>query len=333
MRMRTASAILLLAPLVGGCGGIQSAIDPAGPEAARIAVLWWVLFGGAVAIMVWVMAFTALALFGRDGWRQRLAAERTVVACGIVVPMVALTALLTWGLLLMRGDASFAEPRNAQPRAPRITVVGEQWWWRVVYETADGRRVESANEVRIPTGEAMTIALQTADVIHSFWVPSLAGKLDMIPGRTNVISLSADRAGISRGQCAEYCGGAHALMAFNVVAMAPEDFARWLATEAGPAEAPEGEAEAAGRGLFMANGCGACHAIRGTEAAGTIGPDLTHLGGRTSLAAGIMSNNADAIARWIADNQHIKPENRMPGYPIFSEDQLAAMAQYLAGLE
>jgi cytochrome c oxidase subunit 2 len=178
----------------------------------------------------------------------------------------------------------------------RVTVTGHQWWWRVVYESPDGTRFESANEVRIPTGRGTAIDLVGADVIHSFWVPNLAGKVDMIPGRTNTLTLQADRAGISRGQCAEYCGGAHALMAFNVVAMEPDDFETWLAAEAAPARTPETPGEEEGLALFLSHGCGACHAIRGTEADGTIGPDLTHVGSRTSLAAGILRNDVESTS-------------------------------------
>ncbi len=289
----TSVAMLFALALLPGCRDSQSALAPMGPEAERIATLWWVLFAG-----------------------------------GIVFPIVTLTALLIYGMLVMRGGAAADAP------APlRLTTIGEQWWWRVIYRGPDGETFEAANEVRIPTGRRVDIALVAADVIHSFWVPNLAGKVDMIPGRTNRITIEADHPGVSRGQCAEYCGGAHALMAFNVVAMEPATFDAWLASEAGPAVLPDSPAEEQGRLLFLSSGCGACHTIRGTDARGVIGPDLTHLGGRTSLAAGILPNDANSIARWIEGNQHIKPENRMPPYAVFSNEQLAALGAYLAGLE
>lgn len=321
-------ALVLVAALLPGCRDTQSALTPLGPEAARVATLWWVLFAGAVAIFAAVIAFTALAMFGGTRWRRALAEEKAIVAGGVVFPLVILTALLVYGVLVMRGNAAADAP------APiRLTVVGEQWWWRVIYRGPDGETFESANEVRIPAGRRADIALVSADVIHSFWVPNLAGKVDMIPGRINRITIEADRPGISRGQCTEYCGGAHALMAFNVVAMEPGEYEGWLAVEAAPASGPRDATEERGRVIFLSNGCGACHAIRGTGARGVLGPDLTHLGSRTSLAAGILPNDVGAIGRWIASSQHIKPENKMPPYAIFTEAELADLASYLTGLK
>jgi cytochrome c oxidase subunit 2 len=313
---------------VAACDGVQSALAPQGPEAGRVAVLFWVLTAGAAGIMIGVIVLTAVAMFGRVAWRRRLGTESIVIGGGIVFPVVTLSLLLVYGLLVMRAGESAAEP-GAEPF--RIAVVGERWWWRVIY--ADGKdRFESANELRIPAGRPVEIALTTADVIHSFWVPRLAGKLDMIPGRTTVLRLSADAPGVSRGQCAEYCGGAHALMSFFVVAMVQQEFGTWLAREAAPADSPRDPREQQGQLLFMTSGCGACHAIRGTSAAGRIGPDLTHVGGRMSLAAGTLANDEAAFSRWITDNQHIKPENLMPPFRIFSEGELAALSAYLANL-
>jgi cytochrome c oxidase subunit 2 len=221
-------------------------------------------------------------------------------------------------------------PAGSGAASVRIAVIGEQWWWRVVYVAPDGRRIESANEIRIPVGQPVALELTTADVIHSLWIPKLAGKLDMIPGRKNVLNVVANEPGISRGQCAEYCGGAHAMMSLYVVAMPENEFETWLAREASPALVAQ---SGAGQRLFFAGGCGACHAIRGTRAQGRIGPDLTHLGSRMSLAAATLPNRAEDIARWIRDSQHVKPENRMPPYGIFSADELAALAGYLADLK
>lgn len=325
MRRLRAGAPALFAAALAGCQGVQSALTPLGPEAERVALLFWVLTIGGGAIFAAVMAFVALAIHGGDRPRAWFARERAIVIGGIVFPVVVLTLLLGYGLQTMR--AGQASPGEEEPL--RITVVGEQWWWRVIYSDPDGAQFESANEVRIPTGRRVEVSLVSADVIHSFWVPNLAGKVDMIPGRTNTLTLAADRPGVSRGQCAEYCGGPHALMAFNVVAMAPEEFAAWLAREAGPATPG---AAGAGELLFLSSGCGACHAIRGTAANGTIGPDLTHVGSRLSLAAATLPNNADALASWIVGNQHIKPENRMPAYGIFSDAELSDLSAYLAGL-
>lgn len=322
---RIPACLLLLLPATA-CADLQSALSPRGPEAGSIALLSWILFAGGTAIFVLVMIAAAVALFGPVRWRAVMANERWIIGGGIVFPAVTLAVLLVYGLILMR-----PVPADAGGEPLRITVIGEQWWWRVIYR--DGEPVESANELRVPVDVPVELSLETADVIHSFWVPNLGGKVDMIPGRTNRLRLTAGEAGISRGQCAEYCGGAHALMSFFVVALPPEEYRIWRQREAQPARPPSDEARAAGLELFLAGGCGACHAIRGTEARGTIGPDLTHLGSRHSLAAGTLRNDRASIARWIAESRHVKPENLMPPYGIFTDAERDLIATYLAGLE
>jgi cytochrome c oxidase subunit 2 len=174
--------------------------------------------------------------------------------------------------------------------------------------------------------------LKSADVIHSFWLPSLGGKVDMIPGRVTRLRLMADRPGIFRGQCAEYCGGPHALMALEVVAMPAREFEEWLAWQASPAIEPADASARSGAALFVASGCGACHAIRGTPAAGVIGPDLTHIGARRSVGVDTLPMTQANVKRFIVDGQHIKPGNDMPPFRIFSEEQLEALSAYLVGL-
>ena len=322
-RMGTVVAALFLE----ACRGVQSALAPQGIEAERVAGLFWVMTIGAALILILVMFVTALASFGPESWRRWLGRDGIIVAGGIVFPVTTLTALLGYGFVL----TSIGDSRPGG-ESIKIAVVGERWWWRVIYRDSAGRRIESANELRIPVGRPVEIELTSADVIHSFWAPKLAGKLDMIPGRKNVLTLMAKEAGVSRGQCAEYCGGAHALMAFYVVALPQPEFERWLAHEAEPANAPTTPQALAGMTLFAASGCGACHSVRGTPAAGAIGPDLTHVGGRLSLAAATLPNDEAAFARWIKDNQHIKPGNLMPPYGIFSDSELAAVSNYLASL-
>jgi cytochrome c oxidase subunit 2 len=320
-------AVLPILLAAAGCVDVQSALNPAGGEAERIHTLSWVLiifcsvvfFGAAIAIII--------ALFGSHRWRQRLAGERLVIGAGLIFPAAALSALLGYGVVVM-GMAGSAEGQAGL----RIAVVGERWWWRVIYTAQDGSRVESANELRVPTGRPVHVELTSADVIHSFWVPKLAGKLDMIPGRTNTLTLNVREPGISRGQCAEYCGGAHALMSFFVIAMSPADFEAWLARESASAVVPVNEAEIQGHALFVQSGCGACHTVRGTDASGTIAPDLTHVGSRHSLAAATLPNNAEAFVRWISDSQHIKPENLMPPFEIYTDRELAQLAAYLESL-
>lgn len=318
----------MAAGLLGGCGDHQSVLNPMGPEALRLAQLTWLLFGfGAVVLAIVVVAMFA-AVYGRAPWRAMLASAGTVVWAGIVFPAVALTGLLGYGVWMTR--ASIADPGDAA--ALRIVVTGEQWWWRLHYRRTGGTSVETANEIRIPAGRPVLFELRSADVIHSFWVPSLGGKVDMIPGRTTFLRLRADEPGVSRGQCAEYCGGPHALMALEVIAMAPIEFDTWLDNQSRPASEPRSAIAVRGRDLFLQAGCGACHAVRGTAAAGAIGPDLTHLGSRRSVGIDTAAMGEASIARMIADSQHVKPGNRMPPFRIFSPDDLHAVASYLAEL-
>jgi len=325
---RTALPLTVLALSLAGCTGVQSALDAAGAEAERIQTLSWVLFAFCGAVFLLVLVLSAIALLGGEGSRRKLAGEGIVVWLGIAFPVVSL------GLLLGYGVAAMAKQEAAPPGAPvDILVTGERWWWRVEYRDEGGATFAGANELLIPTGRPVRVALQSADVIHSFWVPRLAGKLDMIPGRTNVKTLHATQPGASRGQCAEYCGGAHALMSFWVVALDEEEYRARIAHEAGPAIAPQTPQQQAGLEVFLASGCGGCHAIRGTQAAGTIGPDLTHVGSRRSLAAGVLENDAAAFARFVRDNQHVKPGNLMPPYEILAPEELSAVAAYLDSLE
>jgi cytochrome c oxidase subunit 2 len=251
---------------------------------------------------------------------------RLVLWLGGVVPTVVLLSLLVWSLPYMK-------PRPVGPADLVIAVEGEQFWWRIVYRPSGAAAVESANEVRIPVGRTVAFRLTAADVVHSFWIPGLAGKMDMIPGRTNTLVVRADRAGRYRGQCAEFCGLSHALMAMDVVAMEPGAFDAWLARQRRPAAAPGSDGDA-GAALFAANGCNGCHAIRGTAAAtaGAIGPDLTHFGARTTLAAGILPMTTANVAAFVKRPQATKPGVRMPAFPQLSDDEAIAIARYLRGL-
>lgn len=190
-----------------------------------------------------------------------------------------------------------------------------------------------ANEIYVPVGRAVEIALKSDNVIHSFWVPALAGKVDMIPGRTTRIVVQAREPGVYRGQCAEYCGIQHSWMAFYVVAVPEEEYRKWLARQAAPAPEPADAVLRKGREAFFSGGCGACHTVRGTTAAGTLGPDLTHVGGRRSIAAGRLDNHAGTLAGWIADSQTIKPGNLMPSTTVYSGEELRAVAAWLESLQ
>lgn len=318
------SAILVA---VQGCAGIQSALDPAGSQAHRVAALTWLLTGICGAVLLIVCALTLVALYGPEPWRLRLSGEASVIGGGIVFPVVVLTGLLAVGFYVMGYGVT-----GARDGPFHVEVVGERWWWRVTYVTKDGRRTHSANEIRLPIGQPVEVHLTSADVVHSFWVPRLAGKLDMIPGRTNVQTLEVTEPGLSRGQCAEYCGGAHALMSLYVVGMPQPGFDAWFAREMEAGRQPSSDAAAKGQKLFISSGCGGCHTVRGTPANGSIGPDLTHVGNRHSLAAASLPNDRAAFARWIREGQHIKPENRMPPYAFFSDEEVFQLSSYLEQL-
>ena len=298
-------------------------LDPAGPYATSVTLLSWILFAMAAAVLLIVLVALYLALFGRPAVQAKVGGKAAIWAGGVAFPAVVLTVLLIYGLSLTR---HLSAPIVGDELRVRIT--GEMWWWRVAYLDGQGREVvHDANELHIPAGRPVVLELESADVIHSFWVPRLSGKLDMIPGRRNLMRIAADRPGVFGGQCAEYCGGPHALMGFTVVAHEPRQFARLmqarLAREQAAAPAPDGAR------LFDAAGCAACHRIAGTGANGLAGPDLTFVGTRRSLGAGILPNNRGTMMGWIANSQAIKPNNRMPPYTVLSAAQLTALATYL----
>ncbi len=208
---------------------------------------------------------------------------------------------------------------------------GYQWWWEYRYTTASGE-VVAANELHIPVGFSVDLALEAHDVIHSFWVPELNGKTDMIPGHINHLRLYAPRAGAYSGQCAEFCGLEHAWMRISVIADEPVDFARWLTAQAAPRLPPSGAVAEAGERVFTANVCASCHTIRGTGAAGLAGPDLTHVGSRRTLGTGVLANDDAGMRAWIADPQRYKPGVFMPQVPLSAAD-LTALVAYLRSLQ
>lgn len=336
-RSAAACAVVALALLAGGCDGElpQSALHPAGPAAARIATLWWVMLAIATAVCVLVIVLALWAVLRRravPGAFARSEAQdrrstRWVVYGGIVFPAVTMTGLFfyTMGVLAANGPPG-------EPARYVIEMVGKLWWWEVRYvDTATGQSFITANELRIPAGEPVELRLMSDNVIHSVWVPQLDGKLDMIPGRTNVMWLEAREPGEYRGQCAEYCGLQHTWMAFWVIAEPPERFAAWFANELRPAAPPADPLALRGQEVFVERGCGLCHAVRGTPAAGRLGPDLTHVALRTSLGAGLMENNRGNMAGWISDPQSLKPGAKMPPVPLPS-DELLALLHYMEGL-
>ncbi|TFI57054.1 cytochrome c oxidase subunit II [Sphingomonas parva] len=302
-------------------------LDPAGPYANPLATLSWVLFGGAGLVFLVVLAALWIALFGTAARKEKLGGTRAIWIGGVAFPVVVLSVLLVWGLSM---TGSLTAPIRGDEM--RVKVTGEMWWWRIAYLGADGGAVlHDANELHIPVGRPVVLELESADVIHNFWVPRLSGKLDMIPGRTNIMRIQADAPGVFGGQCAEYCGGPHALMGFVVVAHHSEDFARLMTARRANIRppAPAHPDLARGAQLFGSAGCAACHRVAGTGANGAAGPDLSYVGSRQTLGAGILPNNRGTLMGWIGNSQAIKPGNRMPPYSMLSSDDLRALAVYL----
>lgn len=309
--------------LIAGCNRHQSALAPFGAEAEQVRHLTLVLVIGAVVILVALAGLWLAAVRAPEGRLSHKGGMRLVLVLGALVPTLVLFALLLYALPMMR-------PRPVAPADLRITVTGEQFWWRVAYQPPGAPPVTAANEVRVPVGRTVAFQLKASDVIHSFWIPGLAGKMDMIPGRTNELVVRADTPGRYRGACTEFCGLSHARMAFDVVAMEPGAFDRWLALQRRPATPP---ADTRGQALFADNGCAGCHAIRGTGALGTIGPDLTHFGSRLRVAAGALPMETEAIARFIRKPDEAKPGARMPAFPHLPPDDARQIATYLQGLQ
>lgn len=316
------SIAALGAPIaLAGCNRRQSALAPFGEDAARIETMTIVMVAGAVAIalaMAGLMLWAMRAPEGRLGLRG---GERLILGLGGAVPAALLLALLAYSLPAMR-------PRAVAAGDLAVTVEGEQFWWRVRYAPPGAAPVTTANEVRLPVGRTVLFRLRGGDVIHSFWIPGLAGKMDMIPGRETMLAVRATEPGVFRGQCAEFCGLSHALMAFDVVAMPPAAFDAWLAGERRDARA----AADPGAALFARHGCGGCHTVRGTGAAGGIGPDLTHIGARRSIAAGTLAPGEANLAAFIRHPERFKPGALMPAFPHIAEADARLIARYLGGL-
>ncbi|HEX2139442.1 MAG TPA: cytochrome c oxidase subunit II [Woeseiaceae bacterium] len=319
----------IAAAALGGCEGIQSALDPAGPHAALIARETGYLFAMAGTVFTIVMLALAYALFHRRAGRQPVADGTLArwVGGALAVTVVILLVNLVVDLRTQRALAGIGSDE-----ALSIEVTGHQWWWEVEYvHEQPSRRLRTANEIHIPAGRPVLIELRSADVIHSFWVPKLHGKHDMIPGYTRTIRLQADAPGVFRGECAEFCGHQHANMALYVIAHPVEEFDRWYAQQLLPAPPPADAHAEAGQRVFLSKPCIVCHTIRGTPAGGRAAPDLTHLASRRTLAAGTLPNTREHLAGWVLDPHSAKPGVRMPQNRL-SRNELDALLTYLEGL-
>ena len=309
--------------VLAGCGSSQSTLSPHSDAAHHIDTLWWVMFVGAAIVFGVVTTLVLIAALKRRGAEEPSRedpplARRLVLWGGAIVPLAVLVGLF---VLILHTVPSTSAAQASKGKLT-IKVVGRQWFWDVLYPE---QHFVTANEIHIPVGVPVRIEARTADVIHSFWVPALNRKIDMIPGRKNDILLQADRAGTYRGQCAEFCGLEHAEMAFVVVADPPARFREWVTNQQKPAAAQSGA------DVFAEVGCGNCHRIRGADARGTVGPDLTHVGSRTYIAAGAIANDDENMREWIRDPQHVKPGVKMPGLPL-TNDQVQRLAAYLRSL-
>jgi cytochrome c oxidase subunit 2 len=334
-RASTSVAVVALAALLTGCGGWQSTLNARGPEADHLAWLFWffTIFCG----VVWVLVLVAL-LWGVTGSQalprldpilldQRYERRTAHIVAGLVGATVVCLAILT--VVSFWQDARLSA--RVRPYV-KIEVIGHQWWWQIRYLDPDpSRAFTTANEIHVPVNTPVSLKLLAHDVIHSFWVPNLAGKMDLIPGQTNVLMISASRPGVYRGQCAEFCGTQHAKMGLRIVAQNANDFAEWRRQQLQPARV-DADLNGAGKQAFFASGCFLCHTVRGTDAAGRLGPDLTHVGSRMALAADTIPNSVGHVAGWIADPQAIKPGNFMPQMTIKPGD-VDVLSHYLEALK
>lgn len=313
--------------ILAACDGSQSALDPGGPDAHAIALLsQWMFAAGAFVFVVTVGMLLVAVSLGRTGARQLSFRRSAIVVLigGVAAPIVAIVAVAASGALI--GD----ETEGAQgPEGPEIVVAGRMWWWEFRYLDDDGEVIAvTANELHLPVGERARLRLVSDNVIHSFWAPNLQGKTDLIPGVENVLFFQPDAPGTWRAQCAEFCGLQHGLMGGLVIAEPRAEYDAWLAGQAADAAVTEGP----GFDAFMDLGCGECHTIRGTAAAGEAGPDLTHLASRRTLAAATLPNTPGNLGGWITDTHSVKPGAKMPA-SVPKPERLHALIRFLGALE
>jgi cytochrome c oxidase subunit II len=333
------AALLLCATLVllGACSGRQTMLDPAGEQAQEIDVVWRVMLVvcGFMYALVLIFLLWALVrarrplgdLAPRTGHTANERALERGLGAWIALIVLGLAGLTATSFLI---DAALA--RN-DPGPLRIRVTANQWWWAVEYPgSTPDQTIRTANELHLPVNRPALIELRANDVIHSLWIPNLAGKRDLIPGRFNTLVITPRREGVYRAQCAEFCGLEHAYMALDVHVHSSESFQAWQEHARAPAEAVTTAVEATGREIFIRNACALCHTIAGTGAQGVTGPDLTHFAARRTIAGGVLPNTPDALADWIENPQAFKPGVNMPAVTM-SANERAALAAYLGSLE
>jgi cytochrome c oxidase subunit 2 len=316
---------------------MHSVFDPSSPQARAVAHLWWWMLGVGGTIWIGVTIVAIYAAFARRGQREsddllHVPAEthrriERVISIGVFGTAFILVGFLVYDFSVGRALAQHPE------RGLTIDVTGHQWWWDIQYENPDpSRQLHTANEIHVPVGESIQFKLRADDVIHSFWAPNLNGKRDLIPGYMSTLWFKADTAGVYRGQCAEFCGLQHAKMAFYIVAEPRPQFEAWLAASSQSHQTPTDSTLVGGQRVFLASGCAVCHTISGTQAFATVGPNLSHLASRATIAAGTMPNTSANLARWILNPQLIKPGAHMPAVPL-QPPQLNALVVYLESLK
>jgi cytochrome c oxidase subunit II len=323
------------------CEGINNALNPTGPQAQNLSRLWWLFFIVCSVVFVIVMIALLLSLKNRTGEppdalppvvEPPQAQERT--RWNVVISAISITVIILFVFLI----ASYSAGRSmtaelAHKNGLNIELTGHQWWWEVRYDDVDASNIfTTANEIHIPVGVPVTFSLKAADVIHSFWVPNLSGKKDLIPGKINTIWLQADKPGVYRGQCAEYCGLQHARMALWIVAEPQEQFNAWHQNQTQTSVTPASDSLKRGQQVFLTSTCVMCHSINGTPAGSNIGPNLTHVGSRNMIAAATLVNTRDHLAQWIKDSQQFKPGNKMPQNNL-SDADLQSVVDYLQSLK
>jgi cytochrome c oxidase subunit II len=321
--------------ILTSCTGWQSAFNAQGAQSEEIKRVLLIFIAVSTVVWVGVMVVLLIGLARRKDSREPPLGldEAFEYRAGSVILIAGIATTIT---VLALSVVSYGAQRSVfanDPAAVAVKITGHQWWWEVLYQ-ADSPHLSftTANEIRVPVGQPVTVQLESADVIHSFWVPSLAGKMDLVTGQQNTLQFTANNPGVYRGQCAEFCGVQHAHMAFTVTALPLDEYRRWRDQQNQSARSPSDPLGIRGEQLFRGRGCGVCHTIRGTLAGGQFGPDLTHIASRETIAAGTLPTSSGNLAAWIADPQHIKPGNLMPKMSLRS-DELIAILHYLEQLQ
>jgi len=335
MKLCIKLCIMLLGLLaLSGCSGLQSVLDPKGPQAKRLAELIWIFSGISAVIWLAIIVVLLKAVLRRSPDRPDPLAIGAPTERRSIVAVAAATAT-TLVIVVVLTLLSYLSQRHLyakQPSAVVVKITGHQWWWDVRYESdRPDHVVTTANELYIPAGEPITVRLAASDVIHSFWIPSLTGKQDLIPGQENELQFTADRLGTYRGQCAEFCGWQHARMGIIAVVLPKDQFSAWRTAQIRPAAAPEDAVGQKGAAIFQSKACVMCHTVRGSSAGSRVGPDLTHFGSRKSIASATLPMSRGNIAAWVLDPQGIKLGTNMPNVSLAGEE-IDPLVSYLEGL-